>query len=85
MDAALVLFEALPPWLTDAEGGAWRAQKPLLSRWHHWWRSHTAWLPQPCRWNCMAAASMQFRRAAWGGKRGISGQESWLGSHKYQE
>jgi hypothetical protein len=21
---------------------------------------HTAWMPQPCRWNCMAAATMQF-------------------------
>jgi hypothetical protein len=51
MDAALVLFEALPPWLTDAEGGAWRAQKPLLSRWHHWW-------PEPYD---MAAAAMSFQ------------------------
>jgi hypothetical protein len=21
---------------------------------------HTAWMPQPCRWDCMAAASMQY-------------------------
>jgi hypothetical protein len=39
-------------------------------------RSQTAWLPQSCRWNCMAAAAMSYEGADRGRGRSISGHGS---------
>ena len=45
----------------------------------------TTWLPPPCRWSCMGAASMQYERAALSEGRGISGPESALTAHGHHE
>jgi hypothetical protein len=53
-----------------AMGETHEAQEPLSPLWHHLCRSFTAWMPQPSRWSCMAAASMSYERARLGGGRG---------------